>query len=601
MGYIRKNLKKKPGAPKKSVAAASQNMLHRLAFDNSLQANIVSTVNGGKIILANKSACKLLGYSKKELLTKSRADIVDINDNRFKKMLEQRKTRGKATALVTVIKKSGKRIPCEITSAVFMGENGIEVAIITITDISQNILRQKSIDTKQEKIVANNIVRAKSKQRNIDTKKERIVADNIVRAKSKQKNIDSKKEKIIARNIILAKAKSNREKLDNETAIRKQFVTEYEERFKLIFNSSSDVLYDSDLITGEVIISDAYEKEFGYKITGHMRPEEDWISHIHPDDKEAVVNDYLRAVASEDIEWKYSYRILKADGSVANVLSSAIIIRNSKGNAYRIIGSMHDMSKQKILEERLEQEIKLKEKQIAAATEEAKETERSDIGKELHDNVNQLLGVSTLYLNIAKLGGKDSEMYLSRSSEFTLTAIEEIRKLTKGLTTDTIKNLGLCEAIDNITRDTMEVNPIKISSALDIFIENRVNDKFKLNFFRIVQEQLNNILKHAKATEVKISLSQNKKSITLIISDNGVGFDTDKKPKGIGIANIKSRAATYNGTADFVSQPGQGCVLNVTFPVTNLLLSKKLNDNRNSIIKRSDRKTENQSQYKYGS
>jgi len=165
-------------------------------------------------------------------------------------------------------------------------------------------------------------------------------------------------------------------------------------------------------------------------------------------------------------------------------------------------------------------------------------------------------------------------MYINRSSKYTMMAIEAIRKLTKGLTTDTIKSLGLCEAIDNITRDTMEVNPIKIFCALDIFIENRVNDKFKLNFFRIVQEQLNNILKHAKATEVKISLSQNKKSITLIISDNGVGFDTNKKPKGIGIANIKSRAATYNGTADFVSQPGQGCVLNVTFPVTDVLLNK---------------------------
>ncbi len=165
-------------------------------------------------------------------------------------------------------------------------------------------------------------------------------------------------------------------------------------------------------------------------------------------------------------------------------------------------------------------------------------------------------------------------MFLSRSSKYTLTAIEEIIKLTKGLTTDTIKNVGLCEAINNITRDTMEANLVKISCALDSFIENSVNDKFKLNVFRIVQEQLNNILKHAKATEVTISLSQNKKSIILSISDNGVGFDTVKKQKGIGVANIKSRSASYNGTADFVSQPGQGCVLTVTFPVTNVLLNK---------------------------
>jgi signal transduction histidine kinase len=232
-----------------------------------------------------------------------------------------------------------------------------------------------------------------------------------------------------------------------------------------------------------------------------------------------------------------------------------------------MIGAVHDISKQKVLEERLEQEMKLKERQIAEATEEARETERSDIGKELHDNVNQLLGASRLYLCMAKKGGENSEMYFSRSSQYTLTAIEEIRKLTRVLTTDVIKQLGLCESIDNIVRDTMEVNPIKISCALKSFKEDSVNDKFKLNVFRIVQEGLNNILKHANATEVTIRLTQNKKSIILSISDNGVGFDTTNKSKGIGVRNIINRAELYKGNANFISQPGGGCFLTVTFPI----------------------------------
>ena len=181
------------------------------------------------------------------------------------------------------------------------------------------------------------------------------------------------------------------------------------------------------------------------------------------------MQDYHRMLASEDTEWKYNFRFLRADDSMANVVTRGIVLRNATGEAYRRIGYMQDISKQKVLEERLEQEIKLKEMQIAEATEDAKDTERSDIGKELHDNINQLLGASRLYLDMAKRGGEDSEMYLSRSSEYTLQAIEEIRKLTKGLTTDIIKNLGLCEAIDNVTRDTMEVNPVKISCALESF------------------------------------------------------------------------------------------------------------------------------------
>ncbi len=136
-------------------------------------------------------------------------------------------------------------------------------------------------------------------------------------------------------------------------------------------------------------------------------------------------------------------------------------------------------------------------------------------------------------------------------------------------TTDIFKNIGLCETILNLARDTMQVNPVKIFLELADFREHIVSNNFKLNVFRIVQEQLNNILKYAKATEVTISLLQIKKSIVLSISDNGGGFDTCQKQKETGIANIKSEAASYNGIAGFISQPGRGCILTVTFPVAD--------------------------------
>jgi PAS domain S-box-containing protein len=676
-------------------------MLHRLAFDNSLQANIITMVSKGKIIAANSAACKLLGYSKKELLTKSRKAIFNINENSFKKMLKQRAAGAHSIALVTAIRKDGRHILCEIKSALFLDTDGGEKAITTISDMSQSNQKQKNIDAKKEKMVAKNIDSAKLKQKNIDTKKQRIVADNIDLAKLKQKSIDTKKEKIVADNIVLAQAKSDarlaenderiryitknsydvmwewdiatgeifvgdsveevfgyklqnntmsfkdftrcllpeeidavekkitkalasgnkswndsfmlkrrdgsvastvsrasivrdengkayhmigvihdlsrqkelEEKLEHEIATNVKQSVDYKERFNLIFNSSSDVLYDIDLVTNQIILSDAYEKEFGYRIKDNMTQVEDWANHIHTDDKEAVMQDYFKMLVTDDIEWKYGYRFLRADNSMANVLSSAIVLRNAEGKAYRMLGYMKDISKQRVLEEKLENEIRLKEKRIAEATEEAKETERSDIGKELHDNVNQLLSASRLYLDIARRGGKNREMYLNRSSEYTLTAIEAIRKLTKGLTTDLIKSLGLCEAIDNVVRDTIEAGSIQISCALKSFIEDSVNDKFKLNLFRIVQEQLNNILKHSKATRAIITLSQTKQSIMLTISDNGVGFDTDKPQKGIGLSNIKSRAASYKGIADFVSRPEQGCILTVIFHITDQIRS----------------------------
>jgi len=444
--------------------------------------------------------------------------------------------------------------------------------------VSDNIIlakkNQKNIDTKNQKIVAENIVIAKSKQKNIDTKNKKIVSDNMILAKKNQKNIDTKNQKIVAENIILAQAKSNEERLNYENIGRKKVLDEVEEHFRIIFNLSSDVLFDSDLATDKVMVNDAYESEFGYKRTKNMMASEDWAIHIHPDDKEDVMKGYHRVLKSKEINWKNGYRFLRRDGSVANVLVNRIILRNSNGKAYRVIGSMHEISKQKALEESLEQEIKLKGTQIAKAAEDAKDTERSDIGKELHDNVNQLLGASKLYIEMAKHGGKDSEMYLNRASEYILTAIEEIRKLSKGLTTNVIKNFGLCAAIENMRLDTMEVNALKIVFRVENFIENSVNDEFKLNIYRIIQEQLNNILKHSKATKVVIKLLQNKKSVKLIISVNGIGFDTGKERNGIGITNIKSRAASYNGAADFISQPGSGCVLTATFSASDKLLRR---------------------------
>jgi len=382
---------------------------------------------------------------------------------------------------------------------------------------------------------------------------------------------DKKATRLIGAILDVSGVRELEEKLDVQMVIQKKLLTEFKESFDFIINSSSDVLYDSDLLAGKIIISDNYEKEYAYKINSTMTVGKDWASHIHPEDKETVMQDYRRVLASEDIRWSYTYRFLRADNSVANVISTALILRDSNGKAYRMIGSMQDISKQKVLEEKLEQEIRLKEKQIEEAMEDAKSAERSELGRELHDNVNQLLGASKLFLDMAKRGGQNSEMCLSRSSEYTLMAIEEIRKLTKGLTTDTIKSLGLVEAIENISSNIMEASPLKISCSVNNFIDDSVNDQFKLNVFRIVQEQLNNILKHAKATEATINLSQNKKSIILSISDNGVGFDTNKKRMGIGVMNIKSRAASYHGSADIVSHSGQGCVLCVTFPASGVL------------------------------
>ncbi len=610
-------------------------MLHHQAFDNSLLANILSTVKDGKVILANNAACKLLGYTQKELLTKTRSDIFDIAESNFKKMLKQRSAEGGSIAVVKVFKKNGQQITCQITSAVFLDNDGVEKSITTILDMSQSIIDQKKVDAKKERKVAVNIILTNARQKKIDAKKEKIVSDNTIQALAKSdarlaqnnewikyiaktsydvmwdwnvktgeiyvgdsieevfgyevkenmvnfsdflaclmpdekeivekkllKTLASRKNRwkdtyIVRRNDGSVATTTSRASIirdDEKQAIRligaiqdvsrlheieKQLVAQHilhefdSERFVLASKLSFDVIWDCNLLTNEVFLSDSYKDLFGYEIKNNKTTTSSWTANIHPDDKEMVINSLQEAINSNAINWEHAYRFIRADGSIANAFVRSNIFRNTAGKAYRMIGTMQDLSQQKELKETLGQDIKLKEKQIAEAMEDAKDMERADLGKELHDNVNQLLSASTLYLNMAKGGGEDTEMYLNRSSEYTQKAIEEIRKLTKGLTSDTIKNLGLWEAITDISRDTMEVSGLKISCRLGGFKEDNVPSNFKMNLYRIVQEQLNNILKHAMATKVNIKLIQNKASIILTIADDGIGFDTTNNKKGL--------------------------------------------------------------------
>jgi signal transduction histidine kinase len=115
--------------------------------------------------------------------------------------------------------------------------------------------------------------------------------------------------------------------------------------------------------------------------------------------------------------------------------------------------------------------------------------------------------------------------------------------------------------------DLMKAYPIKIICKMDDDLNILMSPRFNLDIFRIVQEQLNNIIKHAKATCVKINLFRKGDDIVLTVIDNGIGFDVAKKVTGIGIINMKSRAASHKGLAEFISKLGKGCALTATFPI----------------------------------
>ena len=211
----------------------------------------------------------------------------------------------------------------------------------------------------------------------------------------------------------------------------------------------------------------------------------------------------------------------------------------------------------------LEDEKLRKEKDIAEATIIAQEDERKFIGGELHDNVNQILASSLLYLSVGK---KEANIpYIIEIENLINSAILEIRKLSHSLIAPSLDEAELRDAVDNIVEMTRKTGRFDIKKELIGINENCLSEKVKLNVYRIIQVQLNNIIKYSQANSVWLKLIQESNQLILHIIDDGIGFDTTSKSLGRGLANMKSRASLNNGKMKIISSPGNGCELSVIF------------------------------------
>jgi two-component system sensor histidine kinase UhpB len=161
----------------------------------------------------------------------------------------------------------------------------------------------------------------------------------------------------------------------------------------------------------------------------------------------------------------------------------------------------------------------------------------------------------------------DSDL-LQNSLDNIDLAIEEIRKLSHTLVAPSLGNITLIEAIRDLVSEIRLVTPLQLKLITGNFNEKVLNKNIKLMFYRIVQEQLHNILKHAQAKNAGIELSTTSHTFRLTIKDDGVGFDSSKKEEGIGLRNIRNRVEFYDGCMRIISTPGMGCTLEVSVPVT---------------------------------
>ncbi|MBO9634199.1 MAG: PAS domain-containing protein [Chitinophagaceae bacterium] len=341
-----------------------------------------------------------------------------------------------------------------------------------------------------------------------------------------------------------------------------QAVVENYERFNTLIKATNDTIWEWDLSNQQITWNEGITNTFGYPAS-KVKPSTTWHhKNIHPDDRERVLNRIARCLSEGEDQWEEEYRYLTADGVYKSVYDRGYILRRDL-KPYRMIGAMLDITERK----RKQEEMIETQKLITRITIQTQEQERREIGLELHDNINQILATAKLCVDMAINEDDISKELLYKSYDSISRAINEIRSLSKNLVPPSLGDIGLKEALLEMI-ENMSVSPglkIKIR-ANDPHVESLSNNK-KLIIYRIVQEQVNNIVKHARASVADIELKTDQQHTHLTIKDNGIGFEPRKKGKGIGLHNILSRVEMQNGEMEIISSPGAGCMLKIVMPL----------------------------------
>ncbi|MBA2500041.1 MAG: PAS domain-containing sensor histidine kinase, partial [Chitinophagaceae bacterium] len=334
------------------------------------------------------------------------------------------------------------------------------------------------------------------------------------------------------------------------------------ENYKILFESNPMPMWIISKDTLDVLnVNNAAIDHFGYTLNEFLtlnsmdlRPAED-------------IEKYKEYIKSENFNTTYRgiWRHKKSDGSVVMLEINSANITYSDQPARLILAN--DITDKLNAEAQLVRHRGMEQELISETTLQVQENEREELGKELHDNINQILFSTKLYLEIAR-SGNEARIHeaISKSYENVNLAILEIRRLSKKMVAPSL-DTSLIEVIKELAEEIQAITPITTSLVSTDFQEHLLHDNMKLMLYRVIQEQVNNILKHAAASDVTITLKTENGQAFMAVSDNGIGFLPHKRSKGIGLRNIDNRVKFYDGEVIITSEPGKGTRLEVSVPL----------------------------------
>ena len=344
---------------------------------------------------------------------------------------------------------------------------------------------------------------------------------------------------------------------------------ESEARLQLAVRASHTGLWDWDMITDRVYFSPEWKRQLGLDDGEVGDTGAEWSERLHPAERERVLKDLEALAASERSEYEAEFRLRHRDGSHRWIYSRAEIIRDEAGRPQRMLGTHIDITPRKLLEQTLTTTV-AELRVLSMRLLEVEEAERRRIGRELHDRTGA--SVAALHINLGLVaerlasGLTDQAAALVDDARAVLREVStEIRTVMAELRPAALDDFGLYPALLSYAREVAERIGAELKTTGGATLK-RPPSVVETALFRIAQEALTNIAKHAHAATVELGLEERERELVLTVADDGAGFDVSAGGAGHGMRTMRERADAIRAKLVVQSTPGAGTRIRVEVP-----------------------------------
>ena len=333
------------------------------------------------------------------------------------------------------------------------------------------------------------------------------------------------------------------------------------DRFRMALEGGRSVGWDWDIKTGRDRWFGDLQTMFGIPNDNYVGRVEEFHKHVHPEDREIVAK-AIAAARQDHKPYAAEFRVIRTDASVRWVSARGKFYYATNGDAERMLGIATDITERKQIEENLST--------MSRRLIEAHEEERAWIAREIHDDISQRFFV--LLINLKRLTGQIStgevKDGIAKATQEVSKLAGDIQALSRRLHSSKLDMLGLAAAAGSHCRDLASQHQVPI----DVQIENIPADlthETSLSIFRVLQEALQNAIKHSRSERFKVSLIGAANEVVLTVQDSGIGFDPAEVTKGrsLGLTSMKERLTLVAGELSIDSKPGTGTAIRARVPL----------------------------------